>query len=127
MVFRKALTSTLGPLKLQDLKAHTVLVPAFDLDSEATDEPRSWKMKFFHNLPNEDSDGHAVAVEVGLRTAAAPIYFPTSSNYIDGGVAANNPAMAALALAINQGGGEEPVPSSHAVCRDRTELQMGRR
>jgi patatin-like phospholipase/acyl hydrolase len=86
---------------LQDLKAHTVLVPAFDLDSEATDEPRSWKMKFFHNLPNEDSDGHEVAVEVGLRTAAAPIYFPTSSNYIDGGVAANNPAMAALALAIN--------------------------
>ena len=98
---RKALTATFGPLKLQDLKEHTVLVPAFDLDSEATDEPRSWKMKFFHNLPNEDSDGQEVAVEVGLRTAAAPIYFPTSGNYIDGGVAANNPAMAALALAIN--------------------------
>ena len=33
---RKALTSTFGPLKLQDLKAHTVLVPAFDLDSTVT-------------------------------------------------------------------------------------------
>jgi patatin-like phospholipase/acyl hydrolase len=98
---RVALTSVLGSLKLADLKAHSVLVPAFELDSKAIDEPRSWKMKFFHNLPNEDSDGHESAVEVGLRTSAAPTYFPTSDNYIDGGVAANNPAMAALALAVN--------------------------
>jgi patatin-like phospholipase/acyl hydrolase len=98
---RAALASVLGSLKLKDLKAHRVLVPAFDLDNEATDEPRSWKAKFFHNLPNQDSDGEEVAMEVGLRTAAAPTYFPTSDNYIDGGVAASNPAMAALALAIN--------------------------
>ena len=98
---RAALTSFLGTSKLEDLKAHTVLIPSFDLDSEATNEPRAWKAKFFHNLPNEDSDGKELAVEVGLHTAAAPTYFPTAGNYIDGGVAANNPAMAALALAVN--------------------------
>ena len=100
---RAALASVLHDLKLGDLDAHTVLVSTFDLDSESTDSPRSWKPKFFHNLDNRDGQGDRAqrAVEVALRTSAAPIYFPTSGNSIDGGVAANNPAMAALALAAN--------------------------
>jgi patatin-like phospholipase/acyl hydrolase len=113
---RVALTSVLGSRKLEDLKAHSVLVPAFELDNKAVDEPRSWKMKFFHNLPNEDSDGRELAVEVGLRTAAAPTYFPTSDNFIDGGVAANNPAMAALALAVNPDTTKGAGRSSHQIC-----------
>jgi patatin-like phospholipase/acyl hydrolase len=100
---RAALGSVLHGLTLGDLDAHTVLVPTFDLDSEATDAPRSWKPKFFHNLDNADgqADRKQRAVDVALRTSAAPVYFPTSGNSVDGGVVANNPAMAALALAAN--------------------------
>src|SRR5438132_3890592 len=50
---REALNSVLGTMRLEELKADTVLIPSFDLDSEATNEPRAWKAKFFHNLPNE--------------------------------------------------------------------------
>jgi uncharacterized protein len=34
-------------------------------------------------------------------TSAAPTYFPIYNNHIDGGVAMNNPAMAAVAFALN--------------------------
>jgi patatin-like phospholipase/acyl hydrolase len=100
---REAVASVLHELTLGELRAHAVLVSSFDLDSEATDAPRSWKPKLFHNLDNADGQGdrRVRAVDVALRTSAAPVYFPTSSNSIDGGVFANNPAMAALALAAN--------------------------
>jgi len=73
-----------------------VLVPAFDLDSEAVTE-RSWKPKLFHNFPGEDSDGDTLAYHVGTATAAAPTYFATFDGYVDGGVFATNPSMCALA------------------------------
>jgi hypothetical protein len=40
-------------------------------------------------------------VEVALSTSAAPTFFPSHKNYIDGGVVANNPSMAALARALD--------------------------
>jgi len=79
-----------------------VLVPAFDLDNEGTaGQVRRWKPKFFHNFPGPDSDGGQLVVDVALRTSAAPTYFPSYQGYIDGGVVANNPSMAALAQALD--------------------------
>lgn len=88
----------LGPeTKLKDLKKN-VLIPSFDLDNEdPVPEKRSWKPKFFHNFKGGDSDGDELAYKVALYTSAAPTFFPSVDGYVDGGVIANNPSMAALA------------------------------
>jgi patatin-like phospholipase/acyl hydrolase len=87
-----------------------VLVPTFDLDNESPDPgKRMWKPKFFHNFPGPDSDGEELVVDVALRTSAAPTYFPTYQGYIDGAVVANNPAMAALAQALDAGTGKQAL------------------
>jgi patatin-like phospholipase/acyl hydrolase len=93
-VFKRVLgeTTTLGQL------GKRVLITAFDMDNEDSDElKRTWKPKLFHNFPGAGNDRHELAYKVGMYTAAAPTYFPSVDGYIDGGVYANNPAMCALA------------------------------
>jgi len=103
-----ALEAKFGKMTLADLSPKRVLVPTFDLDNEgARGRRRMWKPKFFHNFPGPDSDGDQRVVDVALRSSAAPTYFPTYQGYIDGGVVANNPSMAALAQALDaQTGGQ---------------------
>jgi patatin-like phospholipase/acyl hydrolase len=102
--------------RLADL-AKRVLIPTFDLDNrdnpgfKQEDHVRSWKPKFFHNFPSEDSDGQESVVDVALRTSAAPTYFPSYEGYIDGGVVANNPSMAALAQALDTDTGQQELDS----------------
>ncbi len=91
-----------------------VLIPTFDLDDgqdprRKADKPRTWKPKFFHNYPGSDSDGAELIIDVAMRTSAAPTYFPSYGRFIDGGVVANNPAMAALAQALNDKTGKQQV------------------
>lgn len=93
----KILRKNFGRTRLADLSKR-VLIPSFDLDNEAKSvKKRTWSPKFFHNFPGPDSDGRELVVEVALDTSAAPTYFPSHDGYIDGGVVANNPSMAAVA------------------------------
>ena len=93
----RELRNVFGDTRLRDLKKR-VLVPAFDLDNEKPDpKARCWAPKFFHNFPGRDSDGDLPVWKVALYTSAAPTFFPAVDGYIDGGVVANNPSMAALA------------------------------
>lgn len=105
-----ALEDQFGDQTLDDLPKK-VLISSFDLDNEAQGpgELRTWKPKFFHNFPGPDSDGDQLVVDVALRTAAAPVYFPIYQGYIDGGVVANNPSMCALAQALDQDTGGQQV------------------
>jgi uncharacterized protein len=100
-------------VRLVDLGPH-VLIPSFDLDDRGDprrppEKPRTWKPKCFHNYPGADADGQERIVDVALRTSAAPTYFPSYEGYIDGGVVANNPAMAAVAQALHPDTGHQPL------------------
>lgn len=111
---RRAIEPVLGRATLADLPKR-VLIATFVLDSEnplvqrTPGAPRSWRAKFFHNYPGPDSDGGQTAVDVVMRSSAAPTYFPIYQGFIDGGVVANNPAMCALAQALHPGTGGQDL------------------
>lgn len=103
---KEVLFEIFGDMRLGDLPKK-VLISTFDLDNRPASpgQRRTWKPKFFHNYPGPDSDAHELVVDVGVRTSAAPSYFPIYQGYIDGGVVAGNPAMCALAQALDPGTG----------------------
>jgi patatin-like phospholipase/acyl hydrolase len=93
---RNMVRSVVGDAQLKDLKKK-VLISSFDLDNEhPVPSKRTWKPKFFHNMDGDDNDGEETAYKVALYTSAAPTYFPSVDGFVDGGVIANNPSMAAL-------------------------------
>jgi patatin-like phospholipase/acyl hydrolase len=76
-----------------------ILIPAFSLKSTLTSQGEdfpAWRAKFFHNFPGDDSDGSEKAADVALYTSSAPTFFAPLLPYIDGGIAANNPALSAI-------------------------------
>jgi patatin-like phospholipase/acyl hydrolase len=98
---KQILQGTFGASKLQDLRPR-VLIASFSLDNRAPLAiNRTWNPKFFHNFPGEDSDGECQVYDVAMSTSAAPTYFPSNGVYIDGGVIANNPSLAAVAQALD--------------------------
>jgi patatin-like phospholipase/acyl hydrolase len=100
--------------KLSDLKSK-VLIPTFDLDNEdPKPKKRHWKSKFFHNFKGDDYDGDELIYKVAMYTSAAPTYFPSVDGYIDGGVIANNPSMAAIAQVLDKRS-EDPRPTLNDI------------
>ncbi len=102
---RKILTRYFGDMRLRDLDAR-ILVPSFDLSSRTRSGERMWKPKFFHNFDHSEDSNERV-IDVVMRSSAAPTYFPVFQGYIDGGVVANNPSMAALAQALDANTGSQ--------------------
>ncbi|HLO01329.1 MAG TPA: patatin-like phospholipase family protein [Pyrinomonadaceae bacterium] len=92
-------------LLLSDLKKK-VLVTSFKLDDQKL---KSWSPVFFHNYPNEETcmepSSNEPVVDVALRSAAAPTIFPSHQGHIDGGMMANNPSTAAIAVALRHNPG----------------------
>jgi uncharacterized protein len=107
---KRVLQAEFGSMTLGELP-HRVLVAAFDLENDPHLPPqlRTWKPKFFHNFLGRDSDAHEKVVDVAMRTSAAPSYFPIYQGYIDGGVVAGNPSMAALAQALEPNTGKQAL------------------
>ena len=106
---QEALWKLYGDLRLGDL-LKKVLIPTIDLDSGPDNGAyRHWKAKLFHNFPGPDSDADERVLDVAMRSAAAPIYFPIYQGYIDGGLVANNPSMCALVQAIGADGVQCPL------------------
>ncbi|HEX4794549.1 MAG TPA: patatin-like phospholipase family protein [Humisphaera sp.] len=112
---RETLAEAFGDITLGELQKRVVL-STFQLDSKnkfapSDTVPRMWKAKFFHNYPGRDSDAAANAVDVVMRSSAAPTYFPIYQGFIDGGVVANNPAMCGVAQAVHPNGGGQSLGS----------------
>lgn len=99
------LTARLGNMTIGDLKKPTLVV-SFALDG-VLDGVRTWKPKIMHNIAErgkENPDCALKLVDVILRSVAAPTYFPSYQGHIDGGVAANDPAMCAISQALDRRG-----------------------
>ncbi|MBC7836058.1 MAG: patatin-like phospholipase family protein [Phycisphaerales bacterium] len=108
---KKRLVESLGKLTLGELAKH-VLVPTFELHADAdaaSGRPRIWKPTFFHNYTGDNGGASEPAVDIAMRTSAAPSYFPSYQGFIDGGVVANNPAMCALAQALDRSTGRQSL------------------
>lgn len=101
------LTEAFADLTLRDLPRHA-LISSFDLDPGRDANPRAFQPAFFHNFPCESSQCDERLVDVAARSCAAPTYFPSYQGFVDGGVVANNPAMCALAQALDaETGGQQ--------------------
>lgn len=70
-----------------------ILIPAINLDERGVER---WQLELFHNLTSDCAS--LFLIDAMLRSSAAPTYFPSYQNYIDGGVAANDPSALAYAL-----------------------------
>ncbi len=105
---KKILENLLGNTTMKNLfdkasfggKGKHVMVCSFDLNPDAmTDGNKNYRPDIFYSGYMKDKT--QTLVDVCMMTSAAPTYFPIYNNHIDGGVAMNNPSMAAVAFAMN--------------------------
>lgn len=100
---------TLGEVHTRHQDQKVLMVASFDLSPQDNGKTVNFRPVVYNSsfLKHKDEK----LVDIALRTSAGPTYFPIyQQKYIDGGVAMNHPAMAAVAFAINkQEETEEPT------------------
>lgn len=69
-----------------------VFIPSFNVKGYTTN---SWQSVFFNNLSQSDLSTSKV-IDVALASSAAPTYFPSHKNFIDGGVIDNSPSASSM-------------------------------
>jgi Patatin-like phospholipase len=123
VALRRALYEVFDPrLRLRDL-ARCVAIPTVELDSMARRRAnRRWWPRVFQNFPSavdelqqrddwtlanyglpgeaREPDDDARVVDVAVRTCSFPISLPAYQGYLDGGIYANNPSLAALSVVL---------------------------
>lgn len=108
--FKKILTDPtfFGDKKLSDIhkdpnfgkKGKNLMVCSFNLSPDSVGERnKNYRPEVFHSEYISCKD--VSLADLALMTSAGPTYFPIYNNHIDGGVAMNNPSMAAIAFAVN--------------------------
>lgn len=106
--FKKILTELFGEKTLADVhndarfggRNKKLMVCSFDLSPEEEgDRNKNYRPAVYHS--SFIKCGKVKLVDLALMTSAGPTYFPVYDHHIDGGVAMNNPSMAAIAFAIN--------------------------
>ncbi|MEG2017791.1 MAG: patatin-like phospholipase family protein [Clostridium sp.] len=78
-------------LTLAELEKY-VFIPSFNVKGYTSN---SWQSVFFNNLTNDELS-KAKVIDVALSSSAAPTYFPSHNNFIDGGVIDNSPSASAM-------------------------------
>lgn len=95
----KKLLMTVVPkdMSLKDLK-RDLIIPSCRLFEPSK---KRWKEEIYDTYGAYDDK----VIDVAIRSAAAPLYFPSYQGHIDGGVFAVNPSMIAYSRAIDVKGG----------------------
>lgn len=95
---KRAYETVLRGQTLADLAAQGqyVAIPTFQLKAQPRGRAAAWKVKVFNNFYRDEPDLEALALDVALRTSAAPVFFPVYQGFADGGMYCDNPAMCGL-------------------------------
>lgn len=78
-------------LTIGDLKKY-VFIPSFNVKGFNSN---NWQPVFFNNLSKGELST-AKVIDVALSSSAAPTYFPSHKNFIDGGVIDNSPSASSM-------------------------------